>query len=111
MTTLTFGYFFTYAFFFVFFVFFYNLTFLFDKENYALYGSVYVHKLLNMKAIYPLLKALLTKKESSVQHQNCYPLKILVDQRGDQAFAGKCYGGDGKEYTKKRRYGNFKMFI
>ena len=91
--------------------FFYNLTFLFHKENYALYGSVYFHMLLNMKAIYPLLKALLTKKESFVQHQNCYPLKILVDQRGDQAFAGKCYGGDGKEYTKQRRYGNFKMFI
>ena len=60
--------------------------FVLDKQNYVRNGSFCVTMLLKMEAPYPALKTLPAKNRIYFQGQDRYPLRILVDQRGDQTM-------------------------
>ena len=57
-----------------------------DKQNNARYDSFYVTLMLNMETTYSGLKTLLTVKKISFEGQDRYPLRSLVDQRGEQTI-------------------------
>ena len=57
-----------------------------DKQNNARYDSFYVTLLLNMETTYSGLKTRLTVKKISFVCQDRYPLRSLVDQRGEQTI-------------------------
>ena len=64
--------------------FFLPLYFALHKTNYARYSSYYVKMLENMEVLYPGLKDLLSEK--GIQAQERFPLRVLVDQRGEQTL-------------------------
>ena len=64
--------------------FFLPLYFALHKTNYARYASYDVKMLENMEVLYPGLKDLLSEKGMSVQAQERFPLRVPVDQRGEQ---------------------------
>ena len=66
--------------------FFLPLYFSLQKVNYARYGSFYVEVLLKMEKLYPGLKDLLREKGMSVQAQEKVPLRVPIDQRGEQTL-------------------------
>ena len=55
-----------------------------DKTNYACYGAYYVAVLERIEQLYPGLKDLRDKKGMSVQAQEKVPLRVAIDQRGEQ---------------------------
>ena len=57
-----------------------------DKQNNARYDSFCVTLMLNMETTYSGLKTLLTVKKISFEGQDRYPLRSLVDQRGEQTI-------------------------
>ena len=66
--------------------FFLPLYFALHKTNYACYASHYVKMLDNMEVLYSGLKDLLSEKGMSVQAQERFPLRVPVDQRGEQTL-------------------------
>eukprot|EP00795_Rhopilema_esculentum_P011282 gene11282-21474_t len=56
------------------------------EVNYARYGSFYVEVLFQMEKLYPGLKGLLREKGMSVQAQEYFPLRVTIDQRGEQTL-------------------------
>ena len=62
------------------------MYFALNKINYARYESFYLHTLINMENMYPGLRNLLNDCGISVQGQESYPLRIAVDQRGEQTI-------------------------
>ena len=66
--------------------FFVPFYFAMDKTNYARYGAHYVAVLERMEQLYPGLKDLLDKKGMSVQAQEKLPLRVAIDQRGEQTL-------------------------
>ena len=71
------------------------LYFVFNKTNYARYGSFYVETLKSIEEKYLGLKEMLNKAGLSVQGQDKYPLCIAIDQRGEQTINcdAKAFGG------------------
>ena len=66
--------------------FFLPLYFALHKTNYALHASYYVKMLENMGVLYAGLKDLLSEKGMSVQAQERFPVRVPVDQRGEQTL-------------------------
>ena len=66
--------------------FFLPLYFSLQKVNYARYGSFYVEVLLKLEKLYPGLRGLLREKGMSVQAQENFPLRVAIDQRGEQTL-------------------------
>ena len=66
--------------------FFLPLNFSFQKVNYARYGSFYVEVLLKIEKLYLGLKGLLREKGMSVQAQEHFPLRVAIDQSGEQTL-------------------------
>ena len=62
------------------------LYFAFNKTNYARYGTWYVQTMIEIDERYPGLKELLNTTGFSVQAQTSYPIRISVDQRGEQSI-------------------------
>ena len=62
------------------------IYFVFNKINYARYGSYYAYTLIHMERLYPGLKELIKKKGLSVQAQEAYPLRTSINQRGEQTI-------------------------
>ena len=62
------------------------LYFPLQKVNCARYGSFYVELLLKIEKLYPGLKCLLREKGMSVQAQEHFPLRVAIDQRGEQTL-------------------------
>ena len=60
--------------------------FLFNKTNYAWYGCYYVESLKQIDECYERLKPLLAANRLSVQGQKTHPLRISIDQRGEQTI-------------------------
>ena len=60
--------------------------FTFNKTNYARYGSYYVQSLKQIDNRYKGLKVLLNDAGISVQAQETHPLRVSVDQRGEQTI-------------------------
>ena len=60
--------------------------FTFNKTNYARYGSYYVQLLKQIDNRYKGLKVLLNDAGISVQAQETHPLRVSVDQRGEQTI-------------------------
>ena len=60
--------------------------FAFNKMNYSRYGSFYLQTLKSIDSLYPGMKELLEYTGLSVQGQDKYPLRISVDQRGEQTI-------------------------
>ena len=56
------------------------------KQNYARYGTIYVHSLANAETTHPGCKKLLLNKGLSVQAQSRYPLRTSIDQLGEQTI-------------------------
>lgn len=56
------------------------------KKNYARYGSFYVEVLARIEEKYPDLRDLLEEKGLSVQAQDKVPLRVAIDQQGEQTF-------------------------
>ena len=52
--------------------------------TYARYGSYYVEVLQKIADLYPELKSTLMLTGLSIQAQDRYPLRISIDQRGEQ---------------------------
>ena len=65
---------------------FLSLYFSLQKVNYARYCSFYVEVLLKMEKLYPGCKGLLREKEMYVQAQEHLPLRVAIDQRGEQTL-------------------------
>ena len=66
--------------------YFIPLYFAFNKPKYARCGSFYVETLKSIEEKYPGLKEMLKKAGLSVQGQDKYPLRIAIDQRGEQTI-------------------------
>ena len=75
--------------------YFIPLYFAFNKTNYARYGSFYVETLKSIEEKYPGLKEMLKKAGLSVQGQDKYPLRIAIDQRGEQNINRDANTSDG----------------
>ena len=60
--------------------------FAFNKTNYGRYGSFYLETMRVMETKYPGLKEMLKDAGLSVQGQERYPLRISIDQRGEQTI-------------------------
>ena len=60
--------------------------FVLNKQNYARYGSIYVHNLANIDITHLGCKELLLDKGLSVQAQSRYPLRTSIDQLGEQTI-------------------------
>lgn len=60
--------------------------FTFNKTNYARYGSYYTQTLKQIDNRYEGLKDLLNDAGISVQAQETHPLRVSVDQRGEQTI-------------------------
>ena len=58
--------------------------FMFNKINYARYGSYYVEILCDLENLYPGLQQLLERKGMSVQDRHC--VCTAIDQRGEQTI-------------------------
>ena len=58
------------------------------KQNYARYGTIYVHSLANIEITHPGCKKLPLYKGLSVQAQSRYPLRMSIDQREEQKTSG-----------------------
>ena len=58
--------------------------FIFNKINYARYGSYYIHVLKHIQSKYHGLKELLLPCGLSVQAQETQPVRIAIYQRGEQ---------------------------
>ena len=57
-----------------------------NKQNYARYGTIYVHSLAKIEATHPGCKKLLLNKVLSVQAQSCYLLRTSIHRRGEQTI-------------------------
>ena len=57
-----------------------------NKQNYARYGTIYVRSLANIETMHPGFKKLLLNKGVSVQAQSRYPLRMSIDQHGEQTI-------------------------
>ena len=57
-----------------------------NKTNYARYGSFYLETMRVMETKFPGLKEMLKHAGLSVQGQERYPLRISIDQRGEQTI-------------------------
>ena len=57
-----------------------------NKQNYARYGSFYVHSLENLNNTHLGCRELIKKKGLSVQAQDRYPARTPMDQRGEQTI-------------------------
>ena len=57
-----------------------------NKQNYARYGSFYVHSLENLDNTHPGCRELIQGKGLSVQAQDRYPARTTIDQRGEQTI-------------------------
>ena len=66
--------------------YFIPLYFAFNKTNFARYGSFYLETLKSTEEKYPGLKEMLKKAALSAQGQDKYPLRISIDQRGEQTI-------------------------
>ena len=66
--------------------FFLPLYFALQKMNYARYGSYYVKVMENIEKMYPGLKDLLMQNGMSVQAQESFPIRVAIDQRGEQTI-------------------------
>ncbi len=62
------------------------LYFALQKINYARYGSYYIKVMENIEKMYPGLKDLLKQNGMSVQAQESFPVRVAVDQRGEQTI-------------------------
>ena len=60
--------------------------FIFNKMNYARYGSYYVQVLKEIESNYPGLKELLFPCGLSVQAQQTHPVRTAIDQWGEQTI-------------------------
>ena len=60
--------------------------FIFNKMNYARYGSYYVQVLNEIESNYPGLKELLFPCGLSVQAQETHPVRTAIDQWGEQTI-------------------------
>ena len=56
------------------------------KQNYARYGSFYVHSLENLDNTHPGCRELIQEKGLSVQAQDRYPARTPIDQRCEQTI-------------------------
>ena len=59
---------------------------IFNKMNYARYGSYYVQVLNEIESNYPGLKELLFPCGLSVQAQETHPVRTAIDQLGEQTI-------------------------
>ena len=66
--------------------FYLPLYFALQKINYARYGSYYIKVMENIEKMYPGLKDLLKQNGMSVQAQESFPVRVAVDQRGEQTI-------------------------
>ena len=57
-----------------------------NKQNYARYGSFYVHFLENLDNTHPGCRELIQEIGLSVQAQDRYPARTPIDQRGEQTI-------------------------
>ena len=73
-------------------------TFALDKQNYARYGSYYVHSLENLDITHPGCRELLEDKGISVQAQERYPCRTAIDQRGEQTINRDAKTSGGIKY-------------
>ena len=62
------------------------MYFVFNKFNYARYGSLYFFTLVHMEKLYPCLRQFLVKCGISVQAQESFPSRTSIDQRGEQTI-------------------------
>ena len=60
--------------------------FIFNKMNYARYGSGYAQSLKQIERKYHELKELLLPCGLSVQAQETHPVRTAIDQRGEQTI-------------------------
>ena len=60
--------------------------FVFNKQNYARYGSYYVETLKQLDKRYPGLRPFFDTVGLSVQAQTKFPLRTSIDQRGEQSI-------------------------
>ena len=60
------------------------IYFVFNKINYARYGSYDAYTLIHRERLYPGSKELIKKK--GLQAQEAYPLRTSIDQRGEQTL-------------------------
>ena len=76
--------------------------FVFNKTNYARYGSYYLETLKTIENRYPGMKVMMKHVGYFVQGQDKYPLRTSIDQRGEQAMNrdAKTTGGI-KAFTTK----------
>ena len=75
--------------------FYLPLYFALQKTNNARYGSHYVKVMENVEKMYPGLKDLHEQHGMSVQAQETFPVRIAIDQRGEQMVNrdAKTWGG------------------
>ena len=66
--------------------YFLPLYFITNETNYARYGFYYVEQLKSIDTTFPGLKEVLKHKDFSGQAQEKYPVRIAVDQRGEQTI-------------------------
>ena len=59
---------------------------MFNKTNYARYGSYYLETLKTIENSYPGMKEMTKHAGLSVQGQDKYPLETLIDQLGEQTM-------------------------
>ena len=57
-----------------------------NKQNYARYGSFYVHSLENLNNTHLGCRELIQEKGLSVQAQDRYPARTPIDQKGEQTI-------------------------
>ena len=79
-----------------------SFYFVFNKTNYARYGSYYLETLKTIENSYPGMKEFMKRTGSSVHGQDEYPLRTSIDQRGEQTINrdAKATGGI-KAFTTK----------
>ena len=78
--------------------FFLSLYDALHKTNYARYALYYVKMPENMEVLYPGLKDLLSEKGMSVQAQERFPLRVPVNQRGEQTLISDAKTTGGIKY-------------
>ena len=63
-----------------------SFCFTLNKQNFARYGTIYIHSLANIETTHPGCKKLLLNKGLPVQAQPRYPLRTSKDQRAEQTI-------------------------
>ena len=64
--------------------YFFPFYFALSKVNYGRYGTYYVSQLKSLESTHPGLREMLQRQGLSFQAQDKYPLRTVVDQRGEQ---------------------------